>query len=717
MSIQSRWSKIGVIFSLLFVFIVVGTTYAAEKVPFASQVSSLITLKVLPEAEWQSTNPVTHKDFMMFGEKLVNGRVETPIFTNNLVSTVAGADKNTTYREAMTYAAQLMGYQTGEGEAIVKALTPELKKADEDLIHGNEMAYIFYNLLMAPRAKETRTLLEERYIVGDAPITTSKVLQIFGDRVILEREGEIIFANDLQTFATVNGKYVPSSFSGIPIGMSNLKFFFNNDGQVQTVVVPKKGYPSEIRVLVSSSLSNIGGSDSYDFADVKVTADKVFKVVTSHNGYETVQYVGEAKEVVTLTNVNGKIQLTAGKYSQLLESNRVYVTSFYPFTTPIKIMSTKRNGKNPAYEGHLEIIPSAKAGSLYVINELPIEMYLKKVVPSEIPINWGKEAFKVQAVSARSYAISQIAGNRFASKSANVDDSTTCQVYNNGEEHPVVNEAIRETAGLIPMYNGAVVDAVFASTSAGYTANSHEVWNDSVTQEFPGAPIPYLKAKTQIVDGQPLNMRDEAVALAFFKDWSLKSYDAISPFYRWKLELTREELENTISKNLPGREQADVTLKADFIQTMSGTPVVANDPAFSIGTLQDLKVTQRGEGGNIMALDVVGSNGTYRILKEYNVRFVIRPVNTMTGTKGDVIIVRYDNSNLRNYSIMPSAFFSFEIVRNEKGEIVKVLFYGGGNGHGVGMSQWGMKGMVDAGLKFDTVLKHYYDGIELVKIY
>lgn len=130
MSIQSRWrSRICVILSVLWILMMGTLAFAAEKIPFASQVSSLIVLKVLPAKDWQATNPVTHKDFMSYGEKLVNGRAETPIFTNTLVDTVAGASENTTYGQAMSYAAQLMGYQSGEGEVLVKALTPEDRKS------------------------------------------------------------------------------------------------------------------------------------------------------------------------------------------------------------------------------------------------------------------------------------------------------------------------------------------------------------------------------------------------------------------------------------------------------------------------------------------------------------------------------------------------------------------------------------------------------------
>lgn len=715
MSTRVKWSILVVMLMLLAVASL-GTLPAKAESPYSREEAAMVTIKVFPDKNWKAENLVTTRDYATFAEKLINGRAGA-LFTK-YADSVANPDAIITYQSALNIASELLGYTAGAGVAKIKEVTKKLVKADTDQLNAYEVGYIFYNMLFMQRVGQTKNLLQERYVLGTEMPTTSKLLLLASDRLALEEEGTLPVTADLLAFTyDSNKRLVPMNLGSVAVGMTHLRYLLNDNKQVASIILPYKVYPRLIRVLISQDLSSIGGSNSYDFPELKIQADKNIKVVTHTRGADQIHYVAEDGEQIVFTNINGQIKVTAGKYSEVIK-DRVYLKSFYPNKIIFKALSTKRNGKNPTFEGTLEIIPSQKAGSLYLINELSIEQYLKKVVPSEIPISWAKEAFKVQAIAARSYAISQIAGGRYEDKSANVDDSTACQVYNNNDENKIVNEAIKETAGVVPMYNGQVIDAVFASTFGGYSANSEDVWNDTETKAFPGTPVAYLKAQPQLMGN--VNVPDLSVeqnALAFFKDWTLKSYDGQSSFFRWKLDLTREELESTINKNLPDREKADIQSLTDFIQTVSGNPINPDDKNFSIGTLKDLKVVQRGKGGNMMILDIVGTNGTYRILKEYNIRFTIRPLNTMTGTKGDVIMQRYDGSTLRNYSILPSAFCAFEIQRNEQGDIVKISFYGGGNGHGVGMSQWGMKGMVDAGIKYDEVLKHYYTGIELVKIY
>ncbi|AZR72266.1 hypothetical protein BBF96_01940 [Anoxybacter fermentans] len=683
--------------------------------PFFDEVEALIALKVLPGTDWKPEDPVTYRDYVSFGEKLINGRAKDVILSN-LTDKLVNPEAVITYQDALKYASLFLGLSDETGIAKIKEITGELKKTDTDRINGYEMAYIFYNLLYSKRKGESRTVLEERYILGEREIIASKIMQITNDQIILEDEGALPLAKDVQAFLIKDNIVTPLGFSRVSVGMSDLKFLFNKEGQVKTIILPDLDFPENIRVLISQELSEWGSSKSYDFAEIKIKAEQPFKIITHKKGEDIINFVTEQDEIITFTNQDGQIQVTVGNYNELI-NDRVYIKSFYPHNLQFEVLSTIRKGKNPVYAGHMEIIPSEKAGYLYLINELPIEMYLRKVVPSEIPFSWGKEAFKVQAIAARSYAISQIQMGRFESKSANVDDSTASQVYNNCDESTLVNEAIDETRGIVPMYDGEVIDAVFFSTSAGYTANNEDVWHYYRTKEFPGKPIPYLRARSQIINKNVPDLTKEENALAFFKDQTLESFDAVSPYYRWRIELTREELENTINKNLPARERADGILKTDFIQTLTGIPVDPENPDFSIGTLKDLKVVRRGEGGNIMVLDIIGTNGTYRVMKEYNIRFVIRPQKDMTGSKEDVILHRYDGSVYRNYSILPSAFAAFEIERDEQGEITKVTIYGGGNGHGVGMSQWGVKGMVDMGYTYDQILKNYYTGIELKKIY
>jgi hypothetical protein len=101
-------------------------------------------------------------------------------------------------------------------------------------------------------------------------------------------------------------------------------------------------------------------------------------------------------------------------------------------------------------------------------------------------------------------------------------------------------------------------------------------------------------------------------------------------------------------------------------------------------------VAKRGAGGNILELVIAGTTGTYKIIKEFNIRFLIRPTKAMTGSSSDIIAYRakggatdYDPAgSLKNPSILYSAFFTFDLVKDAGGAINSVTFFGGGNGHG-----------------------------------
>ena len=713
---MSKRLTLSFVLSLVLLMTFTSLVSAGEELihPFADEVEGLTTLKILPEKGWKASGPVTYREFITTGKKLIEGR-GVELYLPNYENELGQPEANIDYQHAIKYAAFLMGYTDEAGITKIEKKLNELDKEATEEIDGYDMAYILYNLLYSHRNGQEKTVLKERYLLGDSPMFTSKVLTITGDQIVLEDEGAYPLAEDVQAFLTEDNKIKPLGFNRVSVGMSNLEVLFDKEGKIKTVLISELKFPENIRVIISSKLSRWGSSQSRDFDEIKVKAEKPFKLIT-HNGVkDKIEYVVSVGEVVSFINEEGQILFKSGNYSQRIE-DKVYLKSYYPHNLQFEVLSTKRHGSHPTYAGHLEIIPGEEE-KLYLINDLPIETYLRKVVPSEIPISWSTEAFKVQAIAARSYAISQIVKGRFEAKSANVDDSTASQVYNNCKENKRVNQAIKETEGIVPLYDGKVIDAVFSSTSSGATASNESVWHSYRTGEFPGQPIPYLRTRSQLVDAELPDLTVEENALEFYKNQEIEGFDSISPYYRWRIELTREELENTISLNLPKRERADTILKSDFIQTVAGTPLKEDDKEFSIGTLEDLKVVKRGEGGNMMILDIVGSEGTYRVMKEYNIRFVIRPRSDMTKTIGDIILYRHDGSKLRDYSILPSAFAAFDIERGEKDQITKVTIYGGGNGHGVGMSQWGMKGMADNGYTYNQILKHYYSDIQLKKIY
>ncbi len=137
-----------------------------------------------------------------------------------------------------------------------------------------------------------------------------------------------------------------------------------------------------------------------------------------------------------------------------------------------------------AYRGKLEV--KMLGDSLKVINQLPLEDYLRGVVPNEMGpgIYPEIEALKAQSVAARTY----IAANRgqFSESGFDICDSMSCQVYKGfTTEHPLTNQAVEETAGIIAAFNGLPIKALYTSTCGGKTEDGVNI--------FPDQKGPYLK--------------------------------------------------------------------------------------------------------------------------------------------------------------------------------------------------------------------------------
>lgn len=707
-----------VVVSLFVLFVSMSGMAQAKPVevnPFVDEVEYLGIIQFPFPSTWNPSKPVLQKDYLTMLETLINGRATTPLSTQMSKMTVPNTSVN--HETALTIAGICLGYKKEESYAKMKALTSELKKTGDAAITGYDMAYIFYTMLQSKRVGQSKSLLEERYVVGANPMVVSRVMQVSDKAIILEDEGALPLAKGAQVFWIRDGKVSPLLFNRVAIGMSNLKFMFNAKQEVQTVVIFDKHYPETIRVLLSEELNPLGASKSYEFKEVQVTATQPFKIVAREHGKDRVVLVAETGEVITFTPQNDGVKIVTGSFKTLVRT-RVYLKSYLWHNISFDpLINTARNGKVPVYAGTLEIFPARKAGYLYLVNELPIEMYLRKVVAAQIPASWGVEAAKVQAIAARSYAIAQLTHGKFSDKGAHVDDSNTTQIYNNSQEHAIANEAIDATKGMVIMYNDSITDAVFFSCSAGFTANSEEVWHNERTGGFPGIPVPYLRSTSLLTTDQTPSLAKEEDVAAFFKRNTDASLDAKAPFYRWHVTLTRSELEKSITKGLIEREKADRSLGTDFVQTVQGTAIDPANAKFSIGTLKDLKVVERGEGGNIMTLEIITSTGTYRVKKEYNIRLVIRPRKDYTGSTADVQLYLNDGTVLKNYSLLPSAFAAFEMHRDAKGSLETVTIYGGGNGHGVGMSQWAVRGMVEAGYSTEQIIESFYNGAKIETVY
>jgi stage II sporulation protein D len=150
-----------------------------------------------------------------------------------------------------------------------------------------------------------------------------------------------------------------------------------------------------------------------------------------------------------------------------------------------------------AYRG--DLLVHRQAGELTIVNRLPLDRYLRGVVPKEVPDDWQSEALRAQVVVARSYALATL-------KPGTVFDlyaDTRSQVYGGiGAEAASTNRAVGSTAGRVLYWNGQVATTYYHSTSGGRTVPIAEVWPDM-------APVPYL---VSVAD----------------------PYDRLSKYHRWR---------------------------------------------------------------------------------------------------------------------------------------------------------------------------------------
>lgn len=346
-----------------------------------------------------------------------------------------------------------------------------------------------------------------------------------------------------------------------------------------------------------------------------------------------------------------------------LEEGRMKVTIEEP-QKEIRILSTKRAQGTPQYFGSFEL--SEESEGLLLINELDVEDYLTRVVPSEMPSSYELEALKAQAVCARTYAYRQIKANAYSRYGAHVDDSTNYQVYNNTQSSERTNLAVKETDGKIVYYEDTPAETYYFSTSCGYSTDG-TIWGASREE------VPYLKGIGLTEKKEIPDLTDNATFLKLIQGQGEANYDSSFPMYRWRTTITNKKLQQKID---------------------------------TIGEIQGIFVTSRGTGGIAQTVQVVGSEGTKTLKGQSQIRSVL-------GSES-LVYKKNDGTELTGWTTLPSAFFAVdETARDEEKGIRTFTFWGGGYGHGVGMSQNGAQEMAREGKTYEEILTFFYDGVEV----
>jgi stage II sporulation protein D len=141
-----------------------------------------------------------------------------------------------------------------------------------------------------------------------------------------------------------------------------------------------------------------------------------------------------------------------------------------------------------------------------------------------------------------------------------------------------------------------------------------------------------------------------------------------------------------------------------MIQVLDAFGEPTSAPATNIGTLRHMEIVRRGQGGNIMEAIFFGTEKTVRVRTEFNIRALLNPA--------DIPVLRHDGTTAAGLNLLPSAFFSFDATYSND-RLQNVIIFGGGNGHGVGMSQNGVRTLLDMGLSYAEILRHFYPGTEI----
>lgn len=150
----------------------------------------------------------------------------------------------------------------------------------------------------------------------------------------------------------------------------------------------------------------------------------------------------------------------------------------YNLGTNVVLIRTKTDGflcsKKAWYRGDFLLYNWGGAG-ITLINNLPLEDYLKGVVPSEMPSKWNSEALKAQAIAARSYAVATKNAGKHASKGFDLVDSTADQAYGGASaEKEATTKAVEETKGIVLVQEErGVLPTYYHASSGGQT----KVWN------------------------------------------------------------------------------------------------------------------------------------------------------------------------------------------------------------------------------------------------
>jgi SpoIID/LytB domain protein len=321
------------------------------------------------------------------------------------------------------------------------------------------------------------------------------------------------------------------------------------------------------------------------------------------------------------------------------------------------IQVTAEDAPKRVYGGRLKLQPNAY-GTFTLVNQVPLETYLRGVVPHEIGQGAPDNAIAAQTIIARTYALRNL--RRFAADNYELCANTHCQVYYGlSDTNARADRAIAQTNGLVLTYQNELVDALYSSTTGGVTASFSDVWN--------GDERPYLKAvidsPQKVWDLSQKSLADETTFRRFI---NMKEgfNETGRNVFRWNRKATIAQLNEDLQDYLKSRKH----------------------PLANFKTIQKMEILERSPSGRILTLAIQTDKGLVELQK---------------------------NEVRSAFTVPRSTLFYLEPTLDQNQKLTGYAFIGGGFGHGVGLSQFGSYNLANLGWSAQQILAFYYPGTTL----
>ena len=348
-------------------------------------------------------------------------------------------------------------------------------------------------------------------------------------------------------------------------------------------------------------------------------------------------------------------------------------------------------------------------GDLTVVNIVDLETYIKGVVPYEMSSSWPLEALKVQAVCARSYAYINIHSGKHTSYHFDVCNTTDCQAYygagTNSSSYQATertDQAVDETAGEYAWYDGQVIEAFYSSSHGGASESVYNVWGTSLEQ------YPYLCGVEDPYEADMASKNSYSSWTVSYTSSELAQrlenygYDASSGIE--SLTLTYSDLGNVIQVRVNYRGGGSDTIRPSSMRSVFGISSIrftVNGQAASSGS-----GTTSSSGGGLTAngSTSLDSQGTYTVISGSGSL-------SQAGLDGLYAISGSGSINPAEDTVSSGG----SGTDTPTGTQVTVSgssysFQGSGNGHQLGLSQYGAWAMAERGFTYDEIIEFYYPG-------